>query len=111
MAHATRFIAAALALALLQVLWSAPPAHAAETPAQRLAKTYSPIMQFRTQEEDPPCDTRAEQYAPTTVFTVLGNPMVALVKATKKRSRRITTAPTQGEIAGRGHDYYLDLPG
>lgn len=48
-----------------------------ETAAERLAQTYAPVTMVREQQ-DPPCDTAAEQYEPTDVGTVLGNPAVTL---------------------------------
>ena len=39
-----------------------------------------PITELR-EETDPPCDTAQEQYQPTSVETVLGNPTVLLQHA------------------------------
>ena len=59
--------------------------------AQQLAETYAPITMLREQQE-PPCETSAEQYQPTSVDTVLGNPTVTL------------THDVPDEGAGRGRD-------
>ncbi len=79
--------------------------------AQRLAATYAPIVMLR-EEQDPPCETSAEQYQPTSVQTVLGNPTVTL---TRERPgvglEEVKKAPTASDIAGLGADYYLDLHG
>ena len=45
--------------------------------AERLVHTYSPIVMLRT-EVNPPCDNSQEQYRPTTVDMMLGNPHVRL---------------------------------
>jgi len=89
-------------------LWlAAPGAHAAEDPAaQKLVDAYSPIVMLRDQSD--PCDTSQEQYQPTTVDTMLGNPKVELVDPDGKV---VTTAPTAAEIAGLGQGYHLDVPG
>ncbi|TMK71020.1 MAG: hypothetical protein E6G49_10260 [Actinobacteria bacterium] len=84
-------------------------AQAAESPAQKLVDAYSPIVMLREQTEDPPCDSSEEQYEPTTVDTVLGNPRVQLVPPGKDAA--VTTAPTAAEIAGLGGGYHLNLPG
>ena len=56
----------------------------------QLVRTYSPITMLREQD-DPPCDDDREQYEPTTVNTVLGNPRVSSCRppgAARGRSRR-----------------------
>jgi hypothetical protein len=80
--------------------------------AQRLADEYAPITMVRV-EEDPPCDTNGEQYQPTSVDTVLGNPTVTLDRAVpgRKGTRVVRRAPTANDIAGLGSDYYLNLKG
>ncbi|MFN8132591.1 MAG: hypothetical protein U0R70_13660 [Solirubrobacteraceae bacterium] len=107
-----RTLLAAGGLALALGLAPAAPAAAAQTAAQRLVATYAPITNLRTQEP-PPCDTDGEQYLPTTVDTVLGNPRVKLKLQPKgvKRARTVTTAPTAADVAFKGSDYFLDLPG
>jgi len=76
---------------------------------RRLAERYAPIVVVRAQR-DPPCDDREEQYRPTTVDTVLGNPRVTLV-APKGSGRAPQPAPTAADVAGRGKGWYLNLPG
>jgi hypothetical protein len=79
--------------------------------AQQLVDRYAPIVMVRAQQ-DPPCDTSEEQYEPTTVDTVLGNPTVTLRrKGAGKGLDDLGTAPTRADIAGQGDDYYLDLRG
>jgi hypothetical protein len=80
--------------------------------AKRLAERYAPITMLR-EEKDPPCETSAEQYEPTTVHTMLGNPTVTLQKADGATGKLedVTTAPTVADIAGLRGDYYLNLRG
>jgi hypothetical protein len=80
--------------------------------AQRLAERYAPITMLR-EEKDPPCETSAEQYEPTTVHTMLGNPTVTLQKADGATGKLedVTTAPTVADIAGLRGNYYLNLRG
>ena len=64
------------------------------------------------EQQDPPCETSAEQYQPTSVGTVLGNPAVTLTKGVRRRGQdAVKKAPTAADIAGRGDDFHLDLPG
>ena len=76
------------ALAALAALAPAPAAAATNTAdtalappvdpaAQKLAEKYVPITMLRKQL-DPPCDTKEEQYQPTSAEAVLGNPTVTL---------------------------------
>src|SRR4051794_21426618 len=60
---------------------AAPPENTApqQKAAQQLAETYAPITMLR-EEVDPPCEKTAEQYEPTGVGTVLGNPTVTLTR-------------------------------
>ncbi len=79
--------------------------------AQRLAETYAPIAMLREQK-DPPCDPLEEQYQPTSVETVLGNPGVTLDRDTPgKGLAPVTEAPDASDIAGLNANHYLDLPG
>ncbi|HEY4779750.1 MAG TPA: hypothetical protein VIH47_09180 [Solirubrobacterales bacterium] len=80
--------------------------------AQKLAETYAPIAMLREQQE-PPCDTSAEQYQPTSVGSVLGNPTVTLTHTNLQTGRLedVTKAPTANDIAGLPDGYYLDLEG
>jgi hypothetical protein len=82
-----------------------------ESPAEELAQKYVPITELRKQE-NPPCDTAEEQYQPTSVDTVLGNPTVELQHAAE--GGELTTvrhAPTAADIAGLRGDWYLNLEG
>ena len=86
---------------------AAPPDDA----ALRLAQAYAPIMKVREQQH-PPCDTGAEQYDPTSVDAVLGNPTVTLQRDVPgKGLQGVKRAPTAPDIAGLGPDYYLNLRG
>ncbi len=82
-----------------------------EAAARKLAARYVPITMLRKQE-DPPCDTAAEQYQPTSVDTVLGNPTVTLTHYVEgKGLEDVMKAPTAADIAGLPDGYYLDLEG
>jgi hypothetical protein len=83
-----------------------------DSAAQTLAARYVPIAMLR-KEEDPPCETSAEQYEPTSVETVLGNPSVTLTHDNLKTGRLETLekAPTASDIAGLPDGYYLNLDG
>jgi hypothetical protein len=79
--------------------------------AQELAEKYVPIVELR-EETDPPCDTSEEQYEPTSVDTVLGNPSVLLQHAAEGAElTTIRRAPTAAQIAGLGEGFYLNLEG
>jgi hypothetical protein len=102
---------AALTIAALGLLSPAPAAAAPALPAQRLAEAYAPIMMLR-EEQDPPCETTAEQYQPTSVNAVLGNPTVTLThEVPGKGLEDLERAPTAADIAGLPDGYYLDLEG
>jgi hypothetical protein len=78
--------------------------------AQRLIDAYTPRVMVR--EGDAICDTKGEQYEPTTVNTVLGNPGVTLTEADKSgKETLVKRAPTAADIAGLGEKYHLNLPG
>ena len=86
-------------------------AQAASSPAQRLINAYAPITMLR-EEQDPPCETSAEQYQPTSVSTVLGNPAVGLKRVEEDGSEvLVKQGPTAADVAGLGSDYHLELPG
>ncbi len=89
-----------------------PPQTASETAAETLAKTYAPITMLR-EEVEPPCEKSAEQYEPTSVDTVLGNPTVTLTHEdlTTGKLEDVKKAPTAADIAGLPDGYYLDLEG
>jgi hypothetical protein len=79
--------------------------------AQQLADRFAPITMLREQR-DPPCDTKAEQYRPTSVDTVLGNPSVVLQRGLPDGGLEdVERAPTAADIAGLSQDYYLNLRG
>jgi hypothetical protein len=83
-----------------------------EAAAIKLAHRYAPIAMLREQQ-DPPCETSAEQYQPTSVGTVLGNPSVTLTHDDLQTGRleEVKKAPTAADIAGLPDGYYLDLEG
>lgn len=121
-----RSLAVALLAAAFLVLFGAAMAVAAEPSgvlghkleepeeeaAKRLAKKYVPIVMLREQEK-PPCETSAEQYEPTSVETMLGNPTVTLQKYDEATGKLedITKGPTIAEVSGLKGDYYLNLNG
>lgn len=92
-------------------LFGQPPRAIASTPAQRLIDAYTPITMLR-EEQEPPCETTAEQYEPTSVSTVLDNPSVTL-KRVEEGGKEVTIkrAPTAADIAGLGDPFHLDLHG
>ena len=102
------------ALTLLLALTLPASGRAAEPPSvqQRLATEYSPILEIRKQT-DPPCQTSTEQYQPTSVNTMLGNPNVTLERSVPGRRglQAIRKGPTAHQVAGLGPNYYLNLPG
>jgi hypothetical protein len=88
-----------------------PTAGAAQSPQEKLVRTYAPIVMLRAQES-PPCDTAEEQYEPTTVNVMLGNPRVNLLRPPEPGEPEIVRpAPTAAEVAGRGPRWHLDVPG
>ena len=72
-----------------------------EEAAKQLAKKYVPIVMLREQEK-PPCETSAEQYQPTSVETMLGNPTVTLQRydETTGKLENIKKGPTSEDIEG-----------
>jgi hypothetical protein len=100
-------------LATLMLALVPAVAHAAkpENAAEELAEKYVPITELR-EETDPPCDTAQEQYQPTSVGTVLGNPTVVLQHAAEgEPPTTVRRAPTAADIAGLGEGFYLNLEG
>jgi hypothetical protein len=84
---------------------------AGQSAEESLAETYRPILMLR-EEKDPPCEKTAEQYEPTSVDTMLGNPKVTLQKYVEGEGLEdIAKGPTVEEIAGLGDEYYLNLEG
>jgi hypothetical protein len=99
----------ALLLALAGIASAAPPAP--ESPAEELAQKYVPITELR-EETDPPCDTSQEQYQPTSVDTVLGNPDVVLQHDQGNGELTdVRRAPTAADLAGLRGPWYLNLEG
>jgi hypothetical protein len=83
----------------------------AAAPEQQLADRYSPVMALKV-NDDLPCSTSGEQYAPTSVDIVLGNPQVQLVHApTGQKSEVVMTAVTESDLAGLGESYFLNQRG
>jgi hypothetical protein len=106
-----RALARVLAALFAAMACIAVPANAATSAAQQLADKYSPIVMMRSQD-NAPCGNSEEQYwPPTSVDVVLGNPRIRLLKRGRRRPQVIKRAPTAADLAGRGSDYYLDLPG
>ncbi len=107
-----------LGLAALVMLTTASGAAAAEAlptdPAAReLAEKYVPITMLREQL-NPPCDTKEEQYQPTGVQSVLGNPTVTLTHTHELpdgKLEAVKKAPTAADIAGLRDGWYLDYEG
>jgi hypothetical protein len=83
----------------------------AARPEQQLADRYSPILALKV-NDDLPCSTSGEQYSPTSVEIVLGNPEVQLVQApTGQKSEVVKTAATGSDVASLGESYYLNQRG
>ncbi len=106
------FLLAALSPAPALAAGKAPePEAQSRAAAEALAKRYAPITMLR-EEQDPPCETSAEQYEPTTVDTMLGNPTVTLTAwIPGKGLVALKKAPTAADVAGLTGDYYLNLEG
>jgi hypothetical protein len=98
-----RLIGASLALlvALALPAW----ARGAESAAQELAATYSPVLSLAPQAK--PCGS-GEPYRPTTVDIVLGRRDVLL---RDPHGRLVERAPMSRDLWGLGPGYYLDFPG
>ncbi len=109
----TRFRRLVPALATLALLALPPSAGAApgEAASRELAERYAPIAMLR-EEQDPPCETSAEQYQPTSVEAVLDNATVALTHEPPGEGlETLGRAPSAADIAGLPDGYYLDLEG
>jgi len=104
----------ALSFATLALLSLPTPTLAAPgdgSAAQKLIDAYAPIVMLREQQ-DPPCETSAEQYQPTSVSTMLDNPAVDLTRAEPGEGEvLVKKAPTAADIAGLGDEYHLNIPG
>lgn len=104
-------VALALLFAAATASAAAAPSGSEAAAAQRLAATFAPITMLREQQ-DPPCDTGAEQYQPTSVDTVLGNPSVTLQRFVPDQGLEdLKRAPTAADIAGLDENHYLNLRG
>src|SRR5215213_9214104 len=111
--HLILLVLVALVAGLVGVHPRSVAAQDAITPAeQQLADKFAPIAQLRQQEES--CDGDGEAYFPAPVEVVLGNPDVALKRATGDEAADdevVMTAPTAQDLAGKDDTYYLDFPG
>lgn len=77
---------------------------------EELVERYAPRLMLREQQ-DPPCDTEAEQYEATTVDVVLGNPTVTLSELPDGKEVPLKKRPTAGDVAGLDEDHHLNLHG
>jgi hypothetical protein len=111
-----RRLRTAIAVGLL--LAGAFPPAAGASPASptaadaELASRYAPIVMLKQQTAA--CDASGEQFVPSPVDIVLGNPDVVLVRGPSSGQsgfKTLATGPTSADIAGLGPSYYLDLPG
>ncbi|MEO1056749.1 MAG: Vps62-related protein [Actinomycetota bacterium] len=111
--------AGALALAALALFLSAPSVDAGAAPEQddqagvdpvavELAERYAPIVVLKQQEQ--PCDTDGEAFAPASVDIVLDNPDIVL-RQVGHDDPVIDHAPTAADLFDRGEGFYLDFPG
>ncbi|MGK2955760.1 MAG: hypothetical protein ACSLFI_08845 [Solirubrobacterales bacterium] len=104
---------AALALLLLVPYSAGAFAGTARTEraTQDLIDAYTPIVKIRERQE-PPCGIEGEQYQPTSVETVLGNPNVELRRNLPNgETESVKRAPTADDIANLSDRAYLDLRG
>jgi hypothetical protein len=97
------------ALIVLAAMCLGAPGALAASPAQELVDAYSPITML-AKSEDPPCDNSREQFEPTSVNAMLGNPEVELIRH-GEGGQVIKKGPTVEDIAGLGEGYHLDVPG
>jgi hypothetical protein len=80
-------------------------------PAQQLVDRYSPILALKV-NDDLPCSASGEQYSPTSVDVVLGNPQVQLVHApTGQTAEVVKTGATASDLASLGESYFLNQHG
>jgi len=92
-------------LAVMLVLALPAWARGAESAAQKLAVTYSPVLSLEPQAKA--CGP-GEAYRPTTVDIVLGRREVLL---RDPRGRLVKRAPTARDLWALGPAFYLDSPG
>ncbi|MBN8867863.1 MAG: hypothetical protein J0H98_09945 [Solirubrobacterales bacterium] len=97
----------------LTLLFSLPAVAAAGqgSAARELAEKHVPVMMVREQD-DPLCGTKGEQYQVMDVDALFGDPQVKLMRNRGgEPSSLIKKGPTIEDVAGRGEEAYLDLPG
>ena len=90
---------------------AAAKSEAERSAEQKLIEAYTPVLMLREQQ-DPPCDTDAEQYEATVVETMLGNPSVRLTEADDSGNETtLEYGPTATDVAERGEGFHLNIPG
>jgi len=90
---------------------AAAKSEAQRSAEQKLIEAYTPVLMLREQQ-DPPCDTEAEQYEATVVETMLGNPSVRLTEADDRgEETTLDYGPTAADVAKRGEGFHLNIPG
>jgi hypothetical protein len=80
---------------------------------EQIALKFAPIAMLK--EQDHPCDSTGEPYAPAPVDVVLNDPQV-LLRAQSDAAHAsgdpvIVTGPSATDLAGQNDSDYLDLPG
>src|SRR5262245_10996562 len=111
-----RRVPAALAFVVLLVaslLAAAATAGGAEVSAaeRELAERYAPILMLK-KNDALPCGKGGEQYQPTSVEIVLGNPDVQLVRHPRgQKGEVVREGATAQELVGLEPSYYLNQPG
>jgi hypothetical protein len=81
----------------------------AATPAeQQLAERHAPVVALKTQREL--CGS-GEGFRPVLVDVVLGRRDVSLFRGAGRRYERLLRGPDGADLARRGLDHYVDLPG
>ncbi len=110
-----RVTVALIAALLVLIGLAGPAAFAADRPvgteaeaARELAEKYVPILMIREQGKDL-CKIEVEQYGVMTVDALFDNPGVVLKKTAD--GSVIKKAPKVEDIADRGEEAYIDLPG
>jgi len=78
------------------------------TAAQELAEQWAPI--YLLKQQDGECDSNGEQYEPTSVDIVLGNPEIAL-RQKSPDDPVVGFGPTAADLYGLGDTFYLEYPG
>lgn len=83
------------------------------TAEEQIALKFAPIAYLK--EQDHPCDSTGEPYAPAPVDVVLDDGQVVLREQSDAAKASgdpvIVTGPSASDLAGKGDSYYLDLPG